>query len=80
MKIYYDYVRQELLTEQEAKGYTEQDAWEDKDAIGEFIINHYSYNEIIEKLPPDFIEEIVTTITERRLENPDYFLVREFPD
>lgn len=27
MKIYYDYVRQELLTEQEAKGYTEQDAW-----------------------------------------------------
>ena len=78
MKIYYDYVRQELLTEQEAKGYTEQDAREDKDVIWEFIINHYSYNEIIEKLPPDFIEEIVKTITERRLENESLFCVREF--
>ena len=78
MKIYYDYVRQELLTEQEAKEYTEQDAWEDKDAIGEFIINHYSYNEIIEKLPPDFIEEIVKTITERRLENKSLFCIRDF--
>ena len=80
MKIYYDYVRQELLTEQEAKGYTEQDAWEDIDAIGEFVINHYSYNEFIEKLPPDFIKEIVKTITERRLENKNLFCVREFPD
>ena len=78
MKIYYDYVRQELLTEQEAKRYTEQDAWEDKDAICEFIINHYSYNEIIEKLPPDFIEEIVKTITERRLKNKSLFCVRDF--
>lgn len=78
MKIYYDYVRQELLTEQEAKGYTEQDAWEDKDAIWEFIINHYSYNEIIEKFPPDFIEEIVKMITERRLENKSLFCVRDF--
>ena len=78
MKIYYDYVRQELLTEQEAKGYTEQDTREDKDVIWEFIINHYSYNEIIEKLPPDFIEEIVKTITERRLENESLFCVRDF--
>lgn len=78
MKIYYDYVRQELLTEQEAKGYTEQDAWEDKYGIWEFIIDHYSHNEIIEKLPPDFIEEIVKTITERQLENENLFCVRNF--
>lgn len=78
MKIYYDYVRQELLTEQEAKEYAEQDAWEDKYGIWEFIIDHYPHNEIIEKLPPDFIEEIVETITERQLENENLFCVREF--
>lgn len=73
MKIYYDYVRQGLLTEQEAKEYTEQEAREDKYGIWEFIIDHYSHNEIIEKLPPDFIEEIVKTITERRLEDETFF-------
>ena len=78
MKIYYDYVRQGLLTEQEAKEYTEQEAREDKYGIWEFIIDHYSHNEIIEKLPPDFIEEIVKTITERQLENENLFCVRDF--
>ena len=78
MKIYYDYVRQGLLTEQEAKEYTEQETREDKYSIWEFIIDHYSHNEIIEKLPPDFIEEIVKTITERRLEDENLFCVRDF--
>lgn len=78
MKIYYDYVRQGLLTEQEAKECTEQDVREDKYGIWEFIIDHYSHNEIIEKLPPDFIEEIVKTITENRLENDSLFCVRDF--
>lgn len=78
MKIYYDYVNQGLLTEQEAREYTEQDVREDKYSIWEFIIDHYSHNEIIEKLPPDFIEEIVKTITERQLENENLFCVRDF--
>ena len=78
MKIYYDYVRQGLLTEQEAKEYTEQEVQEDKYGIWEFIIDHYSHNEIIEKLPPDFIEEIVRTRTERQLENESLFCVRDF--
>ena len=78
MKIFYDYVRQGLLTEQEAKEYTEQDVREDKYGIWEFIIDHYSHNEIIEKLPPDFIEEIVKTITESQLENENLFCVRDF--
>ena len=78
MKIYYDYIRQGLLTEQEAKEYTEQEAREDKYGIWEFIIDHYSHNEIIEKLPPDFIEEIVRTRTERQLENENLFCVRDF--
>ena len=74
MKIYYNYVRQELLTEQEAKRYIEQEAY----SIWEFIIDHYFYNEIIEKLPPDFIEEIIKTITEKLLENENLFCVRDF--
>lgn len=78
MKIYYDYVRQGLLTEQEAKEYTEQDVREDKYGIWEFIIDHYSHNEIIEKLPPDFIEEIVKMRTERQLKNENLFCVRDF--
>lgn len=80
MKIYYDYVRQGLLTEQEAKEYTEQETREDKYGIWEFIIDHYSHNEIIEKLPPDFIEEIVKTITEKRLNDEELFLIREIPN
>lgn len=78
MKIYYDYVRQGLLTEQEAREYTEQDVREDKYGIWEFIIDHYSHSEIIEKLPSDFIEEIVKTITESQLENENLFCVRDF--
>ena len=78
MKIYYDYVRQGLLTEQEAREYTEQDTREDKYGIWEFIIDHYSHNEIIEKLPSGFIEEIVKTITESLLENENLFCVRDF--
>ena len=78
MKIYYDYVRQGVLTEQEAREYTKQDVREDKYGIWEFIIDHYSHNEIIEKLPPDFIEEIVKTITESQLENENLFCVRDF--
>ena len=74
MKIYYEYARQELLTEQEAKRYIEQEAY----SIWEFIIDHYFYNEIIEKLPPDFIEEIIKTITEKLLENENLFCVRDF--
>lgn len=76
MKIYYDYARQELLTEQEAKRYIEQETY----SIWEFIMDHYFYNEIIEKLPPDFIEEIIKTITEKLLNNEEFFLVREIPD
>ena len=34
--------------------------------------------DILEKLPPDFIEEIVKTRTERQLENENLFCVRDF--
>lgn len=78
MKVYYDYVRQELLTEQEARGYTEQDVREDEYGIWEFIIYHYSYQEIIGELPRDLVENIVNEIVKRRLNNEDLFCVRDF--
>lgn len=78
MKVYYDYVRQELLTEQEARGYTEQDVREDEYGIWEFIIDHYSYQEIIGELPRDLVENIVNEIVKRRLNNEDLFCVRDF--
>ena len=80
MKIYYDYEKEKLVTEQEAREYTEKEVWEDEYGIWEFIIDHYSYSEIIENLPPDFIEEVVKTIIERRLDNEELFCVRDFPN
>lgn len=80
MKIYYDYEKEKLVTEQEAREYTEEEVWEDEYGIWEFIIDHYSYSEIIENLPPDFIEEVVKTIIERRLDNEELFCVRDFPN
>lgn len=80
MKIYYDYEKEKLVTEQEAREYTEEEVWEDEYGIWDFIIDHYSYSEIIENLPPDFIEEVVKTIIERRLDNEELFCVRDFPN
>lgn len=80
MKVYYDYVREELLTEQEAREYVEQDTREDEYGIWEFITEHFSCSEIIEELPSDFIEEVVRVITERRLDNEELFCVRDFPN
>ena len=80
MKIYYDYEREELLTEQEAKEYTKEDVLNDDYGIWEFITDNYCYNKIMENLSPDFLDNITKELTKNRLENPDYFLVREFPD
>ena len=78
MKIFFDYKREKLMTEQEAKEYIAGDVWEDSYGIWEFITEHYSYSEIIGKLPREFIKEIVETIIENRLENEELFCVRDF--
>ena len=114
MKVYYDYEREELLTEQEARKYVKEEILDDDYGIWEFILNNYCYDEITENLPQDFFEdtkeeisddddydlcldnycydEIIANLSQdflenvteelikNRLENPDYFLVREFPD
>ena len=80
MKVYYDYEREELLTEQEAKEYTKEDVLDDDYGIWEFITDNYSYKAIMSHLSQDFLKEITEELIKNRLENPDYFLVREFPD
>ena len=80
MKIYYDYEREELLTEQEAKEYIKEDVLDDDYGIWEFITDNYSYRVIMSYLSQDFFKEITEELIKNQLENPDYFLVREFPD
>ena len=80
MKIYYDYEREELLTEQEAKEYTKENILNDNYGIWAFITDNYYYEAIMSHLSRDFLKEITEELIKNRLENPDYFLVREFPD
>lgn len=117
MKVYFNYEREELMTEQEARKYLKEDILNDDYDIWEFISNNYCCDEVMENLPQDFLEnakeeisddddydlwdfisdnyfyeEIIKNLSQgflrnateelikNRLENPDYFLVREFPD
>lgn len=80
MKVYYDYKREELLTEQEAKEYTKEDILNHNYDIWEFMTDNYYYEAIMSHLSPDFLKEITEELIKNRLESPDYFLVREFPD
>ena len=80
MKVYYDYEREELLTEQEAEEYTKEDVLNDDYGIWTFITDNYYYETIMSHLSQDFLKEITEELIKDRLENPDYFLVREFPD
>ena len=80
MKIYYDYEREELLTEQEAKEYTKEDVLDDNYGIWEFITENYSYTEVMDRLSRDFFDDVTEEMVKTRLENPNYFLVREIPD
>ena len=80
MRIYYDYEREELLTEQEAKEYTKEDVLNDNYGIWEFITKNYSYTEVMNGLSRNFFDDVIEEMVKTRLENPDYFLVREFPD
>ena len=48
--------------------------------LWDFISNNYFYEEIIKILSQDFLENVTEELIKNQLENPDYFLVREFPD
>lgn len=68
------------MTEEEATKYIKEELSDDDYGIWEFISDNYFYEEIIEKLSQDFLENVTEELIKNRLENPDYFLVREFPN
>ena len=78
MKIYYDYEREELLTEQEAKKYTKEDVLNDNYGIWEFITENYSYTEVMDRLSRDFFDDVTEEMVKTRLENEEFFCVRDF--
>lgn len=80
MKVYFNYEREELMTEQEARKYLKEDILNDDYDIWEFIIDSYPYEKIMENLPQNFLNEVIQELIEERLEDADSFLVREFPD
>jgi hypothetical protein len=80
MKVYFNYGREELMTEQEARKCLKKEILNDDYNVWEFIIDNYYYEEIMSHLSQDFLKEITEELINNQLENPDYFLVREFPD
>ena len=80
MKIYYSFDTNRIMTEEEATKYIKEELSDDDYGIWEFISDNYFYEEIIEKLSQDFLENVTEELIKNRLENPDYFLVREFPN
>lgn len=78
MKIYYDYEREELLTEQEAKEYTKEDVLDDNYGIWEFITENYSYTEVMDRLSRNFFDDVIEEMVKTRLENGEFFCIRDF--
>ena len=73
MKIYYDYERKELLTEQEAKEYTKEDVLDNNYGIWEFITGNYSYTEVMDGLSRNFFDDVIEEMVETRLKNEEFF-------
>lgn len=80
MKVYFNYGREELMTEQEARKCLKEEILNNDYDVWEFITDNYYYEEIMSHLSQDFLKEITEELINNQLENPDYFLVREFPD
>ena len=80
MKIYYDYETNQILTKEEAKNRVKEDILDYDYGIWKFIIDNYSYHEILENLSLDFLDNIYKELIKSQLENSNYFLVREIPD
>ena len=80
MKIYYDYETNQILTKEEAENHIKEDILDYDYGIWKFIIDNYCYDDIIENLSQDFLENVIEKLIRSQLENPNYFLVREIPD
>lgn len=80
MKIYYSFDTCRILTEEEATKYIKEELSDDDYDLWDFISNDYYYEEIIKNLSQGFLANVTEELIKNRLENPDHFLVREFPD
>lgn len=80
MKIYYNFDTSRILTEEEAIEYVKEEILDDNYGIWEFITENYSYTEVMDGLSRNFFDDVIEELIKDRLENSDYFLVREFPD
>lgn len=80
MKVYFNYGREKLMTEQEARKCLKEEILSNDYDVWEFITENYYYEAIMSHLSQDFLKEITEELINNQLENPDYFLVREFPD
>lgn len=80
MKIFYDYDRNKILTEEEAKESVRQNVINDTYALLEFIENNYSCEQILINFKSDFLENVIEKNVESWLDEDEYFLVREIPD
>ena len=80
MKIFYDYDRNRILTEEEARESARQNVVNDTYALLEFIEDNYSCEEILGNFKRDFLESVIEKNIESWLNEDEYFLVREIPD
>lgn len=80
MKIFYDYDRNRILTEEEARESARENVVNDTYALLEFIEDNYSCEEILGNFKRDFLESVIEKNVESWLNEDEYFLVREIPD
>lgn len=80
MKIFYDYDRNRILTEEEARESARENVVNDTYALLEFIEDNYSCEEILGNFKRDFLESVIEKNIESWLNEDEYFLVREIPD
>lgn len=80
MKIFYDYDRNRILTEEEAKESARENVVNDTYALLEFIEDNYSCEEILSNFKLDFLESVIEKDIESWLDEDEYFLVRDIPD
>ena len=57
-----------------------EDILDDNYGIWEFITRNYSYTEVMDGLSRNFFDDVIEEMVKTRLENGEFFCVREFPD
>lgn len=72
MKIYYSFFTNQIMTEEEAIKYVKEEILDDDYAIWNFITDNYCYDEIMENLSQNFLEDVQEEISD---DDDDYDLL-----